>query len=140
MFDLSRPIRNGGIRVMAPNHEEVLIDADKGQCALCKDAMQELAAFFTAVKSLYGESAAATAADYWLKEFKSGVVQVERTLPMCRRITIAAASRLGEDKAFAVSRGLRVVDGSAKRLEVDGGLPHVPEHLDSGSDVILAFP
>jgi hypothetical protein len=96
MFDLSRPDRTGGIRVIAPNDEEVLIDTDGAQTALYEDAMRELTAFFTAVKCLYGEATATTAIDYWLAEFEIGAVQIERTLPMCRRITIVAASRLGD--------------------------------------------
>ena len=90
-----------------PKYEEVLIDADGRQTSLCEDAMRELSAFFRAVKLLYGEPAAAAAIDYWLAAFELETVQLERSLPMCRQVTIAAASRLADDRTLVAGTGMR---------------------------------
>jgi hypothetical protein len=67
-------------------------------------AMKELAAFFIAVKNLFGAEQAFKSAIHWIEELESVDWPTEESRPNWRQATLAASSRLAAALAVAKQR------------------------------------
>lgn len=63
--------------------------------ALFISAMKELAAFFIAVKNLFGAEQASTSAIHWIEELERMDWPTEEYMPNWRQVTFVASARLG---------------------------------------------
>jgi hypothetical protein len=89
--------------------------AESGCQQMIREVQAELVAFHAAVRQLYGEAAALTAADLWLEEFTSSDTG---QIPCWRSITVAAASRLAQTLGFAPMERSLLMSGVAPTASV----------------------
>ena len=66
-------------------------------------AMKELAAFFIAVKNLFGVEQASQSAIHWIEELESMDWPSDEPMPNWRQVTLAASARLGTGTAAKVA-------------------------------------
>lgn len=66
-------------------------------------AMKELAAFFIAVKNLFGTEQASQSAIHWIEELESMDWPSDESMPNWRQVTLAASARLGTGIAAKVA-------------------------------------
>ena len=88
--------------------------------ALFTSAMKELAAFFIAVKNLFGAEQASQSAIHWIEELESMDWPSDEPMPNWRQVTLAASARLGTGTAAKVA-----VPKHRKALKGNGRLIHL---------------
>jgi hypothetical protein len=83
-------------------------------------AMKELAAFFIAVKSLFGAEQASQSDIHWIEVLESMDWPSDEPMPNWRQVTLAASARLGTGTAAKVA-----VPKHRKALKGNGRLIHL---------------
>jgi hypothetical protein len=82
-------------------------------------AMKELAAFFIAVKNLFGAEQASQSAIHWIEELESMDWPTEQSMPNWRQATLAASARLGTSHCSKGSTSKTRISKSPQG-EIDG--------------------